>query len=399
MFEIFTKNLFKRFSYPRCWLTFSALKGFTGILVIFFFLLSTFSSNAQIPCIDGNSDEWGGTQLQAQPTFELQHDVFTGNQDDIYTGSKDFMLFGPNNNSNEYNEWTLSPMQDKSDIMNGAAVILTGLVDDPGSGCTSDFSYDINNTYLFFAGDRQSNNGVGYIGFWFLLNGSSATTDNGQNIFDPPHAVGDLLILADFENGGREAIVTVLKWVGPGNGTHGNNLSLELVDTDAQVGQNNATETPVPAGFIVPEGQTTYDYNEFYEGVIDLTQVFDLQANPQLICNASWMLETRSSKELTADLKDFVGGSFNIAPTVDVSDDAVCEGGSGSLTATLYDANSNPIANDGYVFTWSGPGSFSGQGTATITFDPASLSDAGQYSVTVTSDTNCVPSSPSSGSL
>src|SRR5690606_16978459 len=129
------------------------------------------------------------------------------------------------------------------------------------------------------------------------------------------------------------------------------------------------------------------------------TQVFDLQANPQLICNASWMLETRSSKELTADLKDFVGGSFNIAPTVDVSDDAVCEGGSGSLTATLYDANSNPIANDGYVFTWSGPGSFSGQGTATITFDPASLSDAGQYSVTVTSDTNCVPSSPSSGSL
>ncbi|TVZ59803.1 putative secreted protein (Por secretion system target) [Flavobacteriaceae bacterium MAR_2010_105] len=373
-------------------------KSITGLGLLMLFLFSANTLNAQVvPCIDGNSTEWGTAQLQAEPTFEHHTDVFTGNQDDIYTSSKDFKLFG-NGGQPDYNGWTLSPMQAKSDIMNAAAVVLTGI--SSPQGCSGTFgAYDPTHTYLFFAGDRESNNGSGYIGFWFLLNGSSPTTNaNGDKIFDPPHAVGDLLILANFESGGRDAIVTVLKWVGPGNGTHGNNLSLVLQGTNAQVGQNNATQTPVPNGFVVPAGQTVYDYNEFYEGVIDLTEVFDLQdpANSQLICSATWMLETRSSKEITADLKDYVAGSFQLAPTVKVTDDVACVGDSVSLTASLHDGNDNTISNTGYTFTWSGPGSFTGQGTATITFDPVASTDAGDYSVTVTSTTKCNPD-PNSG--
>jgi hypothetical protein len=276
---------------PCCSLLFNHFtKRITGFALLMLFLLGTTKLDAQVvPCIDGNSTEWGSLQLQSEPTFEHREDVFIGNQDDIFTASKDFKLFG--DYGQPYNGWTLSPMQAKSDIMNAAAVILTGIEGTP-DGCSSAFgAYDPTHTYLFFAGDRESNNGTGYIGFWFLKNGTSPITDaDGHKIFSPSRELGDLLILANFESGGVNAVVTVLQWVGPGNGTEGNNLSLMPINTDAQVGKNNDTQTPVPAGFVVPAGQTTYYYNEFYEGVIDLTEVFDLQNNQEIICTATRML-------------------------------------------------------------------------------------------------------------
>ncbi|WP_242093463.1 hypothetical protein, partial [Aestuariivivens sediminicola] len=388
-----------------------SIMGF-GLLMLFLFATTSLQAQTVVPCINGNSFEWGTPQLQSEPTYSYRSDVFTGNQDDIYTGSKDFKLFGDNNNSNEYNEWTLSPMQAKSDIMNAAAVILTGLVNDPDcelpDGTTVNTDYDPAKTYLFFAGDRESNNGVGYIGFWFLINGTSATTNaGGQNIFYPAHTIGDLLVLADFENGGRQANITILRWVGPGNGTAGNNLSLLPIDVSptTSIAQNNGGTTPVPAGFSVPAGQVEYDYNEFYEGVIDLTDAFDGLPNPptvQDLCNATWMLETRSSKEITADLKDFVGGDFNLPFTIEATGDEVCENTSASLSATLFKNNGEPINNinftDQYIYTWSGPSGvlpddFPGQGTNTIEFNSVTLADEGLYSVTV-SGPGCLPDNP-----
>ncbi|TVZ59802.1 putative secreted protein (Por secretion system target) [Flavobacteriaceae bacterium MAR_2010_105] len=386
----------------RCWLNVDKKTNILAVFVMFimFFFTATNLQAQVVPCIDGQSLEWGSPQLQSEATFELRHDVFTGNMDDIYTGSKDFKLFGPNNNDSAYNEWTLSPMQAKSDIMNAAAVLFTGVSSPPG--CTSTFgAYDPTHTYLFFAGDRESNLGSGYIGFWFLLNGTTATTDNGQNIFDPAHSIGDLLILANFESGGREAVVTVLKWVGPGNGTHGNNLSLVLQGTDAQVGQNNDTQTPVPANFIVPEGQTVYDYNEFYEGVIDLTEVFNLQDpnNSSLLCSATWLLETRASKEITADLKDFVGGNFNITPTIQVTDDTICEGETGSIKVNIFKDvdQENPIVDPiakGFTIEWTGPNGFVASGTDTI-----SPTVEGTYTATVGSGDFCDETAQDTGEL
>lgn len=118
---------------PCCSLLFNQFtKGITGFAMLMLFLLSSIEFNAQVvPCIDGNSTEWGAPQLQAEPTFEHHTDVFTGNQDDIYTSSKDFKLFGDGGQP-DYNGWTLSPMQAKSDIMNAAAVVLTGVSNPQG---------------------------------------------------------------------------------------------------------------------------------------------------------------------------------------------------------------------------------------------------------------------------
>ena len=88
MFAIFTNSFFKAES-KRCRLLTKTTKGFTSLVVLFFLILGSTSLNAQAPCIDGESFEWGTPQIQSQPTFELRHDVITGNMDDIYTGSKD----------------------------------------------------------------------------------------------------------------------------------------------------------------------------------------------------------------------------------------------------------------------------------------------------------------------
>ena len=114
----------KKTSNSCCWLNFNKLlKSITSLAVVMLFLFSANSLQAQVvPCIDGNSTEWGTPQLQAEPTYEHQTDVFTGNGDDIYTSSKDYKLFGDGGQP-DYNGWTLSPMQAKSDIMNAAALL------------------------------------------------------------------------------------------------------------------------------------------------------------------------------------------------------------------------------------------------------------------------------------
>ncbi|WP_167612785.1 hypothetical protein, partial [Maribellus sediminis] len=375
----------------------------THLLLLFSAVMMSVVSFAQTPpCVDGVSNDWGdGGYMAGQSTYELNHDVFIGNNDDIFTGGKDFKDWGMPSPTPDYSNWTFSPMQAKSDIMNASAAIVTGLR--PTDGCPfgdplNPTYYDPTHTYLFFAGDRESNKGTGYIGFWFCLNGTEPVDIGGDKYFYPEHAIGDILILANFENGGRIADVTVLKWVGPGNGTEGNNLSLVPLDLNSQVGTNNDTPTPVPPGWIT-DGRTEYDYFEFFEGIVDLTPIFAEVNDPQLLCKATWMLETRSSKEITADSKDFVGGNFNIAPVVEVSDDAVCENGSASLTATLKDANGDPVSPAGYTFTWSPSGSYSGQGTSTISFASAQLGDAGDYIVTVTSETECEPNEPDTATL
>ncbi|WP_282136890.1 PKD domain-containing protein, partial [Seonamhaeicola maritimus] len=383
---------------------FKHLSGFGLVL-----LMSVNMVNAQgsfAPCIDGESTEWSLPVMTLHPSYELRHDLFVDPMDDIFTQGKDFKEWGAPSPVPEFSSWTNSPMQDKSDLMNGAAVIFDNIVGTPADCSPAFGDYMDGHTYLFFAGDRLSNNGTGYIGFWFLIDGSKAIDDGSDQYFSPNHytnfgelrdpsdpskgtwglddCVGDLLLLANFDSGGRNALVTVYKWVGQGNGTvGGNKQSLRPfypIGINAQVGKNNDGFVAVPPNFKVPDDQLmvdltdgvngdddgidnpvkVYDYNEFYEGVIDLTPIFQLEGNEKIICSATWMLETRSSDELTADSKDFIGGNFNLSPSIRASGETVCTGATGTLTAELYRPD-NPdtpqneemvLPNTGYTFHW-----------------------------------------------
>ncbi|HMJ46414.1 MAG TPA: hypothetical protein VK498_03750, partial [Ferruginibacter sp.] len=260
---------------------------------------------------DGNPCEWGLNNLNTFAIKSYRLDAFgNGVNDSSFTeGSKDFFFA-------DQLAWTYGQTKAKNDIANGAAVLI---------GST-----------LYFAGDRTSNNGAAQIGFWFYLNGTGPTTQaDGTQNFAPPHAVGDLFVLADFTSGGRLATVTVLSWVGTGGNVVGSNGTLNTTNCAGIVAQNNDTRYLIPQGWSFIRG--CYDENEFYEGQIDLSC---LSGNTPSLCFSSFLLETRSSHEITASLDDFVSGAFGGRPAVPtVTPASRCGDGSVTLTAACTVSN------------------------------------------------------------
>jgi hypothetical protein len=304
-----------------------------GIMMLVLVMLASAFSPASltaqvIPTIDGNPIEWNralpADNFNLFAVKQYAPDAFgNGVVDNQFTeGSKDFFF------ANQL-VWSISQTKSKNDIANGAAII--------------------ENNVLYFAGDRTSNNGDAQIGFWLYLNGTSPTTISGNNIFSPPHVDGDVLVLADFTGGGRNATVVIYQWYSGANplppgtsivpNTNGNLRTSTLVGT---VAENNDGQYAIPTGWSFPSA--TYDYNMFYEGKVDLSDLGFTGAN---LCNASFLLETRSSQSITASLDDFVGGNFNITPPALVlTGSSACIGNAGTITSsTSVDGASYQLFN------------------------------------------------------
>jgi hypothetical protein len=291
----------------------------TKMLFLFLFLLTftTNKVNAQFTSagIDGNPQEWTVANINSVPIHAFVHDAFgNGVVDSQFTeGSKDFLFAADL-------RWAVSQTKAKNDIANAAAVLTDGK--------------------LFFAGDRTSNNGDAQIAFWFYLNGTAPhVRADGTQDFAPEHAIGDLLILADFTGGGRNANVTVLKWVETGGNVPNTNGTLNTTNITGTVAENNAGAAAIPAGWIFTSN--SFATNEFYEGVIDLAGL-----NLPSLCFSSFLLETRSSQSITASLDDFVGGSFNARPQPPTATGAErCGAGQLTLTASCNGSSVRWYAN------------------------------------------------------
>ena len=301
--------------------------------------------------VDGNPCDWNSTNFSTFPIRSYMPDPFgNGVVDNQFTeGSKDFF------DAHDL-RWSISQTKAKNDIANGAAVLV--------------------GTTLYFAGDRTSNNGDAQIGFWFYQNGTGPVIEaDGTHDFAPDHAVGDLLVLADFTGGGRNANVTVYEWVGTGGNVPNTGGTLNTTNCIGIVAQNNDAIYPVPTGwtFLNP----CYDVNEFYEGQVDLACVSGGGA-PNL-CFSSFLLETRSSQSITASLDDFVAGSFGAKPQPPtVPPVSRCGPGSVTLTANCNGPSSavrwyttatggTPIVTGG-IYTVSGSTLTINPLTATTTF-------------------------------
>ncbi|HEX4956940.1 MAG TPA: hypothetical protein VFV46_02080, partial [Lacibacter sp.] len=238
---------------------------------------------AQSITIDGSATDWFSSNFNQFTFRKYVPDAFgNGVVDNQFTeGSKDFF---PANQL----VWSISQTKAKNDIANAAAVL--------------------DNNILYFAGDRTSNNGDAQIGFWLYLGGTGPVTVSGNNIFSPPHVDGDVLVLVNFTNGGRTGTVSVYQWDASGNGNVPNtNGNLRTTNLQGVAAQNNDANTPVPDGWSFIS--STHDVNEFFEGQVDLGPL-----NLPTLCNASFLLETRSSQSVTASLDDFAAGQFNITP-------------------------------------------------------------------------------------
>jgi len=169
---------------------------------------------------------------------------------------------------------------------------------------------DSGDLIIYFGLDRYADNGDAQVGFWFF---QSPVGLNADGSFAGAHEIGDLLVLSDFTNGGNIAHIDVYQWVGSGGDTNG---TLDTVATGVEceiatggdfvcAESNEGTET-APWPYTPKFGDPgTFPSGTFYEGGLNLTAL-----GLDIGCGGSFLAETRSSQEATAQLKDFALGTF-----------------------------------------------------------------------------------------
>ncbi|MFC3530805.1 hypothetical protein ACFOLG_01265 [Vogesella facilis] len=167
---------------------------------------------------------------------------------------------------------------------------------------------------FYFGADRFDTSGDAEMGFWFFRNPISLGV---KPAFVGVHAVGDILVLVDFVGGGDVGNITIYK-VSAVSATGVPTMTLvadksgadcSLVGAGDQacgVINNIAGETP-PWGYTNKDGQHSYQKAALFEAGIDLTAL-----GLDLGCFSTFMAETRSSHSLSAELKDFAMGQFNV---------------------------------------------------------------------------------------
>ncbi|HET6403443.1 MAG TPA: choice-of-anchor P family protein [Candidatus Thermoplasmatota archaeon] len=186
--------------------------------------------------------------------------------------------------------------QDKTDLLNGYAVMLRG-----SSGAD----------HLYFGFERATNNGNSFMGVWFLQNptGCTLVANGGTGWFTAGHTTGDLLLLSDFTGGGSVATVAAYRW----NPAVANNLQLIASHSDCSTapandvlcGRVNSASLTTPWA---PGATSPLASNTFLEIGTNLTGLLGAGNVP---CFAQVMFETRTSAELSAQLKDFVLRDFH----------------------------------------------------------------------------------------
>lgn len=241
---------------------------------------------------------------------------------------------------------------DKDDIINAYAAQYAG---SGPSGPT---------TLLVVGGDRFANDGSAFIGAWFFQNsiGLGPAGSGGTGDFTGLHANGDILILAEFTQGGVVATLKVFEWVGsagpcPGGApcpaaTEKGGTLADVTPAPSSIveaiGFSNSTPQTIPGACssdwaYTPKSGTpgTLPENSFFEVGIDLGAL-----NLGNVCFASFMLETRSSHDVDAVLKDFVLHAFapcEIACRKSVTPAEVCQGASATYTYEVSNPGGAPL--------------------------------------------------------
>jgi hypothetical protein len=219
--------------------------------------------------------------------------------------------------------------------------------------------------------DRFAVNGDANIGAWLF---QKEIKLNSNGTFSGVHTNGDVFLVSAFKNGGGVSIVQAYKWDStcskpPGNATPtpGNCAedNLRFLGTSGTFGiTNSANITDATWSYQAKFGLpgNTMPPGAFFEAAADLTELFGTSEVP---CFSSFLLETRSSAEPSAVLKDLVLGSFPECK-ISVAKSCNCTG--------LDAAGPNPTNGTGYNYTFNGTVTNDGGGTV---FD-VQVSDQGK---------------------
>ena len=168
---------------------------------------------------------------------------------------------------------------------------------------------------VYFGADRYAVNGASQMGFWLLQDEVGL---NDDSTFSGEHVIGDVLVLADFNIGGKVSRIRIYEWVGSGGSEDTVDLidegepatpgdDLFCLDGTTACGIVNGTDVPSPWAYVPKFGDPDiFPPGAFFEGGVNITALF----GPD-ICFSSFLAETRASHEINAVTKDFVLGSLD----------------------------------------------------------------------------------------
>ena len=230
---------------------------------------------------------------------------------------------------------------------------------------------------VYLHADRYATDGSAEMGFWlFQQNVTLGNNKLGGGFgFNGAHEVGDVFVRATFTNGGAVVAITVDTWNGSGLSNLYDSASAKCDGTNLEAcGITNAAATAAPWPFQAKNYATANEFPPltYFEVGLNITQLFADGGATAPACFASFMAETRSSHETTAQLKDFVLGAF-----------PVCK-----LEVTKACAGSSLIENGTKVlYQWGGTVKNSGAGTVYNATVKDTLPDGSEVIINVSPQT------------
>jgi hypothetical protein len=212
---------------------------------------------------------------------------------------------------------------DKTDIVNAYGMAVQGDAE-TGDGD------DANDQLFYFGVERFDNSGDAFIGLWLFQDDVSCDPATGK--FEGSKQTGDILVLANFTGGGSNALIQLFNYTageGDDPGTFdqlasvtgkcettstgdiaANTLCATINDTTAFV-TPWAMEDKTKPGPPSPDPAREVDPDQFVEGGVNLTRVFEAADLTAPTCFGSFLAETRSSSSLDATLKDYALGDLS----------------------------------------------------------------------------------------
>lgn len=207
----------------------------------------------------------------------------------------------------------------KDDLQNAYAAVVK-----VPAGATDNAGHKV----LYLGSERGSNNGDSFAGFWLLKDPTVGCSGSGG--FAGHHTDGDILVVSNYTNGGGTHNVQVYEW--QGDDATGGPVALPAFDGAKCGGAANDTACAIANADTItsPWAPTSHPTNTFVEAGVDLTAVLNTTGDS---CFSTFLAETRSSQEITAELKDFTGGTFNTCPPAPITTTAT-PGGTAVLPGT-----------------------------------------------------------------
>ncbi len=239
-------------------------------------------------------------------------------------------------------------VNNKNDLLQGFVAFYEQVGDDN--------DLDDGDLVLFAGAARDSNNGNENFGVW-LLKDPNVNCDSSASDFEGVHLDGDILIVAEFTNGGSSAAVKAFRWNDDDKIPENGDETLDPIDgadgtfcsdqtdsgnihtTGPGVSQtlcgevNNVSIFPAwePEVFGAGPQANKPDLgelpdNQWAEIAANLTELLGVGDNG---CFARVLIETRTSQSITANLFDYMLADVNICGTLRIEKQTI--GGVGPL--------------------------------------------------------------------